>query len=195
MSTKSSIRQAIDDHSPYIDKQSNNYMNDINSGVYTNNSISLHVVTFDLGQIYNSNTFTDTNDLTLVIPVSMVAAYSTDSAAVAPSTGSAALLALKNNFINLIHQGDLVIQGKTVESIQPFTNAARNFQMLSEMSINDLRQLGPSLGFSESLDNHRSIAYSAAGAAASRSGVGITNNRPYLNTTATITGGLALKLK
>jgi hypothetical protein len=90
----------------------------------------------------------------------------------------------------LIHQGDLVVQGKTTESTQPFINAARNFQMLSEMSINDLRQLGPSLGFSESLDNHRSIVYSAAGVAASRSGVGITNNRPYMNTTSTITGGL-----
>ena len=31
---------------------------------------------------------------------------------------------------------------------------------------------------------------SAAGAAGSRSGVGITNNRTYMNTTATITGGL-----
>jgi hypothetical protein len=192
--TKSSIPQAIDDYSPYIDKQSNNYINDINSGVYTNNSLSL--VTFDLGQIYNSNTFTDTNDLTLVIPVCMVAAYSTGSATVAPSAGSAALLALKNNFVNLIHQGDLVIQGKTVESTQPFINVARNFQMLSEMSINDLRQLGPTLGFSESLDNHRSIIYSASGGSAptlptpGRSGFGITNNRPYLNTNATITGGL-----
>ena len=37
--------------------------------------------------------------------------------------------------------------------------------MLSEMSINDLRQLGPSLGFSESLDNHQSIVYYPSGAA------------------------------
>ena len=69
---KSSTAQAIDDYSPYVDKQSNNYVNDINGGVYTNNSLSL--VNFDLGQIYNSNTFTDTNDLTLKIPVTMVAA-------------------------------------------------------------------------------------------------------------------------
>ena len=188
--TKSSIPQAIDDYSPYIDKQSNNYINDINGGVYTNNSLSL--VTFDLGQIYNSSTFTDSNDLTLIIPVTMVAAYSTGSATIAPSAGSAALLALKNNFINLIHQGDLVVQGKTIESTQPFINVARNFQMLSEMSINDLRQLGPSLGFSESLDNHRSIVYSASGAASAtgRSGVGITNNRPYMNSAATIATGL-----
>ena len=35
---------------------------------------------------------------------------------------------------------DLVVQGKTIESTQPFINGARNFQMLSEMSIKDLRQ-------------------------------------------------------
>ncbi len=64
------------------------------------------------------------------------------------------------------------------------------------MSINDIRQLGPTLGFSESLDNQQSLIYSASGAAASRYGVGITNYRPYLNTTATISGVLGvLKLK
>ena len=131
---KSSTAQAIDDYSPYFDKQSNNYINDINGGVYTNNSLSL--VNFDLGQIYNSSTFTDTNDLTLVIPITMVAAYSTGSATIDPTSGSAALLALKNNFVHLIHQGELVIQGKTLESTQPFLNVSRNFQMLSEMPIN-----------------------------------------------------------
>jgi hypothetical protein len=34
-----------------VDKQYNNYINDINNGVYTNNSLTL--VNFDLGQIYN----------------------------------------------------------------------------------------------------------------------------------------------
>jgi hypothetical protein len=120
----------------------------------------------------------------------MVAAYAAGGATVGPSTGSAALLALKNNVLKSIHQGDLVIQGKTVESTQPFIIVARNFQMLSEMSINDFRQLGPTLGFQESLDNHRSIVYSTSGNAASRSGIGITNNRPYMNSTSTIANGL-----
>ncbi len=91
--TKSSTPQSIDDYSPYIDKQANNFINDINSSVYTNNSLSL--VTFDLGQMYNSNTFTDTNGLTLIIPVTMVAAYANAGATVAPTPGSAALLSLK----------------------------------------------------------------------------------------------------
>ena len=46
---RSSRPQNVDDYSPYIDKQSNNYINDLNSGIYTYNSLSL--VQFDLGQI------------------------------------------------------------------------------------------------------------------------------------------------
>ena len=71
---RASVPQEIDDYSPYVDKQANQYINDINNGVYTNNSLSL--VTFDLGQIYNSQKFTDTNDAFAVFPITMVAAYS-----------------------------------------------------------------------------------------------------------------------
>jgi hypothetical protein len=52
--------QSENDYSPYTDKQCNSYINDINSGVYQNNSLSL--VQFDLSSIYNSSKFTDTND-------------------------------------------------------------------------------------------------------------------------------------
>ncbi len=58
---------------------------------YANNSLSL--VTFNLGRIYNSNTFTDTNDSTLIMPVTMVAPYAAANSPVAPSAGSVALLA------------------------------------------------------------------------------------------------------
>ena len=46
---KSLRPQDIDDYSPYMDKQYNGFINDLNSSVYTNTSISL--VQFDLGQI------------------------------------------------------------------------------------------------------------------------------------------------
>ena len=110
---KASIPQDIDDYSPYIDKQYNNYINDINNGVYTNNSLTL--VNFDLGQIYNSQKFTDTSDLFAVIPITMVAAYSNSGTLVAPTPGSHALLSIKSNYLNLIHQADLQVNGKTLE--------------------------------------------------------------------------------
>ena len=154
---KSSRPQDIDDYSPYTDKQYNGYINDLNGGVYTNTSLSL--VQFDLGQIYNSQKFTDTSDLFLVLPITLVAAFSTGAAAVAPVNGSAQLLAMKTNFINLIHQADLQINGKTIESTQSFVNIAKHFQMLSEMSYNDLENIGYTLGFGESIDNPRSARF------------------------------------
>jgi hypothetical protein len=170
---KSSRPQDIDDYSPYMDKQYNGYINDLNSGVYTNTSLSL--VQFDLGQIYNSQKFTDTNDLFLVLPITMVAAFSTGSVAVAPTAGNSQLLAMKTNFINLIHQADLQINGKTIESTQSFVNVAKNFQMLSEMSVNDLATIGYTLGFGDSVDNPRSAVWNGNSAAAN--GQGFTNNK------------------
>ena len=91
---KSSLPQDIDGYSPYTDKQYNGFINDLNGGVYTNTSLSL--VQFDLGQIYNSQKFTDTNDLFLVVPITMVAAFSTGAALVAPTAGNVNLLQLIN---------------------------------------------------------------------------------------------------
>ena len=98
---KASVSQDTGDYSPYIDKQYNNYINDINNGVYTNNSLTL--VNFDLGQIYNSQKFSDASDLFCVLPMTMVAAYVDGSTpatpiVLAPGTGSSALCSIKTNF-------------------------------------------------------------------------------------------------
>ena len=182
---KSSRPQDIDGYSPYVDKQYNGFINDLNGGVYTNTSLSL--VQFDLGQIYNSQKFTDTNDMFMVIPITMVAAFSTGSIIVDPVAGNVNLLSLKTNFIHLIHQADLQINGKTIESTQPYINIAKHFQMLSEMSVNDLATVGHSLGFGETIDNHRSIVWNAN--ATNANGNGLTNNRIFAQTPS-ITGAV-----
>jgi hypothetical protein len=93
---KTSEAQDATDYSPYVDKQYNNYINDINNGVYTNNSLTL--VNFDLGQIYNSQKFTETSELFAVLPIAMVAGFSNGSAAQAPVASSQALCTIKSNF-------------------------------------------------------------------------------------------------
>ena len=91
---------------------------------------------------------------------------------------------MKTIFLNLINQADLQINGKTIEPTQPYINIARHFQLLSEMSVNDLKPIGHSLGFSDTLDNYRSmIWYDASGNGSS--GNGLTNNRPYIATAGT----------
>ena len=171
---KSSRAQDIDDYSPYVDKQYNGFVNDLNSGVYTNTSLTL--VQFDLGQIYNSQKFTDTNDMFIVVPITMVAGMSTaGGAAVPPVAGNVNLLSLKTNFIHLLHQADLQINGKTIESTQPYLNIAKHFQMMSEMSVNDLATIGSTYGFGDVVDNPRSVVWN--GIATDKSGNGLTNNR------------------
>lgn len=180
---KASTPQDINEYSPYVDKQYNNYINDLNSGVYTNNGISL--VQFDLGQIYNSTRWTLTNDLFLAIPITVVSAYSTGSALVPPVDGNYAQCCLKPNFVNLIHQADLQVNGKSIESTQPFVNIAKHFQMLSEMSINDLGTIGYTLGFPDVMDNTRSMIWNAGTTTAGSSGNGLTNNRPFNSSAGT----------
>jgi len=178
--------QSIGDYSPYSDKQSNQYINDLNNGVYTNNSLTL--LNFDLGQIYNSQKFTDTAELTVVLPIVMVGAYADVSGNVQAmgGRGQSSLLNIKSNFINLVHQADLTINGKTIESTQPFINIARHFQLLSEMSVNDLATIGPTLGFADHLDTVKSSRFNNAATATTGTvfrGNGYTNNSIYGNGT------------
>ena len=183
--------QSANDYSPYTDKQYNSYINDINSGVYQNNGLSL--VQFDLSSIYNSSKFTDTNDLFVVLPIVMVAAFSTNVAGTlvvgGPVAGNVNLLSLKNNFIHLIHQADLTINGKTAEDVQPFINISKHFQMLSEMSSGDLDTIGYSIGMTEP-DNWKSKVYNGSTSATvtNKSGNGMTNNRPFVPA-ASFSGG------
>lgn len=183
--------QSEAEYSPYTDKQYNSYVNDINSGVYTNNGLSL--VQFDLSSIYNSSRFTDCNDLFVVLPIVMVAACSTSAAGTlvvaSPVAGNVNLLSLKNNFIHLIHQADLTINGKTVEDVQPYLNIAKHFQMLSEMGTGDLETIGYSIGMTET-DNWKSKIYNGSTSATvtNKSGNGMTNNRPFVPT-ASFSGG------
>ena len=80
----------------------------INNGVYTNNSLTL--VDFDLGQIYNSQKFTETSKLFAVLPIG----------------------------VWLLDFLDITVNGKSIESTQPFIEIARQFQFISEMSVNEL---------------------------------------------------------
>ena len=81
---------------------------------------------------------------------------------VAPTERSQALCTIKSNYLNLIHQADVVVNGRSIEQCQPFINIARHFQLISEMSENDLKILGHSIGISPTLDNPKSTKYQSA---------------------------------
>jgi hypothetical protein len=139
-------------------------------------------VQFDLSSLYNSDQLTDTCDLFLTIPIVMQAAWATTAGVkVAPNVGHSAMLALKNGFHHLVHQIEVVVDGKTVCDSQPYINVMQHFKLISEMSQGDLQQYGNSFGFGGALDNEKSVRWQGDNLAATTtsSGLGLTNNRAF----------------
>lgn len=185
----SSTPQSVDS-SPYSEKNFNN-INDINSGVYSNNS-GLTLVQFDCASIYNSATFTDLNDAFLAIPLVMEAVWVANGVQSTPPVAGAGLLSIKNGFMNLVHQVEISSGGQVIQNMQPFTNVLKNVKFMSSMSATDLEQLSSSYGFADCLDGTSSqkwftqavVPNSAADLVRGTfPGVGLTNNQAYLNVT------------
>lgn len=173
---KSSSPQSVSDYTSYVDKQWN-YVNDSNVGIYQNNS-GLTLVQWDLTSIASSEMFSDASDLYLTVPIVMVATTTNAAALVAPPTAGYALCSLKSNYQNILHQMDVVMDGKTIKDLQAFENVYQNFKLLSMLSATDLQSIGPSLNINGALDNEKSVRYNGA-AGNGLSGVGLVNNLPF----------------
>jgi hypothetical protein len=181
---KSSIPQDLD-YTPFTDKQTNSYINDQNSGVY---SATQSLLSWDLSSLYNSSRWTNTNDMFLTIPITMVFATSVAGAApnVAPPTAGWALQTLKSGYHNLIAQADIQIDGKTISETQPFLGTFTNIKLLSELSQNDLKSIGTTIGLSDVLDTASSAIWNPTITATNlTNGNGFTNNKVFGTTTQT----------
>jgi hypothetical protein len=180
---RSSAPQSIKDYSAFTDKQWN-YKTDSNGGVYQTQNAS---VEFDLSSIYQSDGYTDVSDMYIVLPLVMVAVCTNAAGTTfyaAPTSGFS-LCTLKNNFQNLIHSMELVLNGQTIHDHQSFLNVYANFKMLSSMSPSDLKSNNTNFGMAPDLDNHKSMRFSNAAPAdaSTTGGYGIFNNTAY-NTSA-----------
>jgi hypothetical protein len=112
----------------------------------------------------------------------MVACCSTDAGGLlAVPTAGYNLCTLKNNFQNLIHSMELVLNGRTIHDHQSFLNVYSHFKMLSSMSPSDLKSNNTNFGMSPDVDNHKSIRFRAVAplTGTTTSGYGVFNNVPY----------------
>lgn len=157
---KSMMEQHVS-NTPYENKIWN-YINDLNSGQYQNNALSLCQI--DLGSIYNSKYFNQPEDAFLAVPIVMVYALSDGVTPRAPApagagTGCAsAVLTLKNGYHQLIDKLELELDGKVIEQMNPFANVITQIKLLSQMSIGDLQQYGSLIGM-PCLDSENSMKY------------------------------------
>jgi hypothetical protein len=155
---KSCEPQGVNLESPYVSKQWN-FTNDINQGIYTNSSLTL--VQYNLSNLFNSSTLIDTKECFLIIPTVTCVRLTNagNGAAVAPADTAFAIASLKTNNACIIHQIDLQINGKTVTQLQPYSNLMNGFDMITKMSVDDLKLEGKIKGFSQQLDNPNSMVY------------------------------------
>ena len=169
--------QSIKDYGAFTDKQWN-YKTDSNGSVYQAQNAN---VEFDLSSIYQSDGYTDVSDMYIVIPTCMVATASNGATIGTAPTSGFALCSLKNNFQNLIHSMELVLNGRTIHDHQSFLNIYANFKMLSSMAPSDLKSNNTNFGMSPDVDNHKSIRFKTTAPAddSGLSGYGVTNNNAF----------------
>lgn len=174
----SNMPQDIMRKTPFSNVQFN-FINDINSGIYNNSSLSL--VQFDLSSLYNSATFSNTKSHFILIPLVRVAeAFSALNANIALTNDNYYLTSLKNLNTCLIHQADLLLNGKTVHQLTPFSNMAIGVKLMSQLSKDDLALMGAEMGILAP-DNPFSMTYKLGGGTDGYSTPSIANN--YVNGT------------
>lgn len=154
---KSCLPQSLYKDQPCTDYQYN-YINDINQSIYTNSSLTL--VQYDLTSIYNSSRMTNLADHFLIIPTIRTLRATNGAAVVAlnPQTAFAGT-SLKNGNQCIIHQADLIIDGKTVVQLQPFHGILNGLDQISKMSNDDITLYGKIKGYAQQLDNPLSATY------------------------------------
>jgi hypothetical protein len=184
--------QSLYKDQPFTDIQYN-YVGDINQSSYTNSSLTL--IQYDLTSIYNSSRFVDTKDMYLLIPTIRTCAFTNGAAAdfIPPAPPSFATTCLKNGNCSIIHQADLIIDGKSITQLTPYSGMLYGINEITKLSKDDLTLRGKTMGYSTQLDNPNSTTFSlgsvanpvyAAGTlpnAANNlpSTPGIANNQPF----------------
>jgi hypothetical protein len=150
--------QGINLDSVYVSKQWN-FTNDINNSIYTNSSLSL--VQFNLSNLFSSSTLINLEECFLVIPTLTCVRLTNgnNAAAVAPANSAFAIASLKTNNACTIHSLDLMINGKTVSQLIPYSNLMYGFDMATKMSKDDIVSHGKIKGWSQQLDNPNSAVY------------------------------------
>jgi hypothetical protein len=186
---KSKLPQGVEDETPFVSSQFQ-YINDINNGVYSNNGLTL--VQWDLSSLYNSSLMICPSTMYMAIPITIVSAYVTNAALIAPASDGWASVGMKMGYWQILHSCDLTLSNKTLEQSVPYTNVYVTAKMLSQASQDDLKNLFPTLGAGDVLDNYESMVYNGSMTSASAGtfpamtavtggigGNGLINNLPF----------------
>lgn len=111
-----------------------------NSGSFSSGQIQ-----FDLSTLNSQSQWVNLPEAVIEFPVKVTAQLTTVG-----STGTTAAIntaIIKNGWHQFIDGCQLIINGQTIQSTQPFENVAAQFRILSSWSQDTLQKWGPSCGF------------------------------------------------
>ena len=113
-----------------------------NSGQFGSGQIQ-----FDLKNLSSQSQWVDLREATVEFPVKITAKITT-SVANATATGRIHAAIIKNGWHQWISSAQLMINGQTIQSAQPYENVAAQWRILSSWSQDELVKQGPTCGFS-----------------------------------------------
>lgn len=113
-----------------------------NSGQFGSGQIQ-----FDLKNLSSQSQWIDLREATVEFPVKIVAKV-TNPVASGVVTGNIHSAIIKNGWHQWISSAQLMINGQTIQSAQPYENVAAQWRILSTWSQDELIKQGPTCGFS-----------------------------------------------
>lgn len=115
-----------------------------NSGVFSSGQIQ-----FDLSTFSSQSQFVNLSEAVIQIPYKITAKLTTASVGAPASNTQIGYLAatFKNGFHHIIDSAQLVINGQTIQSAQPYENISAQFKILSSFSQDALQKWGTTIGF------------------------------------------------
>ena len=111
-------------------------------------SFSSGQITFDLSTLASQSQFVNLSEATIEFPVKMTATVTTAGTGgeTTKSIAQVSTSIIKNGWHQWIDSTQLIINGQTIQSAQPYENVAATFRILTKWSQDDLVKHGTSCG-------------------------------------------------
>jgi hypothetical protein len=145
------------------------YFNDKNYVFITDStsnsgSFSAGQIQFDLSTLNSQSQWINLPEGVVEFPVKITCTVDTAGTGSVTTISSAAISSaiIKNGWHHFIDSAQLIIDGQTIQSSQPYENVAATFRILSSWSQDTLKKWGPSCGFA--LDDCTADIYMGYGA-------------------------------
>ncbi len=130
----------------FVKKDFVNILDNMNGNYSSNQSV------IDTSAISNSNKYASYREAFILCPMLLTVASTTpaSNANFVPATAATSAdysVGLKNWFGNIIHSMTLDLQGSTIIQQTAFSNMWNSFKLMTSLSWDDVKTMGPSIGF------------------------------------------------